>query len=277
VSVKLDSTYTKIFKNGSKTYFYSSIFFPSQMREDVFKLYCFVRVADDFVDTIPQKRKEFYAFKDRYRRATEGEMTGDIVVDSFVELAEKKSFETEWVESFLASMEADLHTRIYPNIRKLRIYLYGSAEVVGLMMAKIMDLPHKSYEYAMKLARAMQYVNFIRDIAEDVTLGRIYFPQTDLNANRLENLSFKHVSANPIAFSDFVHTQIQRYLSWQKEGEEGFSYIPRRYLIPIKTASEMYKWTARVIWQNPLTIYFLKVKPSITKIVSQIGYNFLFA
>jgi phytoene synthase len=273
----MGKTHTRIFKQGSKTYFYSSIFFPPHVREDVFKLYSFVRVADDFVDAIPQRREEFYAFKDRYRRATEGERTGDIVVDSFVDLANRKSYEMEWVEAFLASMEADLHTSVYQNIGKLRTYLYGSAEVVGLMMAKILDLPSRSYEYAMKLGRAMQYVNFIRDIAEDVTLGRTYFPQTDLKANRLENLSFEHISVNPSAFSDFVHTQIQRYLRWQMEGEEGFRFIPRRYLIPIKTASEMYKWTARVIWENPLTIYFLKVKPSIPKIVSQIGYNFLFA
>jgi phytoene synthase len=272
----LDNRFTRIFKKGSRTYFYSSVFFPPEVREDVFKLYSFVRIADDFVDTVPQRADEFHAFKDRYQRALEGETTEDVVIDSFVELAERRDFEPDWVDSFLASMEADLHTRIYPTIERLRTYLYGSAEVIGLMMAKILELPARSYESAMHLGRAMQYVNFIRDIAEDLHLGRTYFPLKELRENDLESLEYSHVSANPSGFRDFLHTQLRRYMGWQTESEEGFGYIPKRYLIPIRTASEMYKWTARVIWGNPFIVYAIKVKPSISRIVSQIGYNALF-
>jgi len=273
----LNDVFTRIFRNGSKTYFYSSIFFPPGVREDVFKLYSFVRVADDFVDTVPQRREEFYAFRDRYGRATEGEATGDVVVDSFAELSERKGFEPGWVDAFLASMEADLHTRVYPSIKRLRTYLYGSAEVVGLMMARIIGLPSESHESARHLGRAMQYVNFIRDIAEDLHLGRTYFPQDELRENDLESLEYGHVSENPSGFRSFLHTQLGRYMGWQRESERGFCYIPKRYLIPIRTASEMYKWTARVIWSNPFIVYALKVKPSTSRIVSQIGYNALFA
>lgn len=273
----MDKTFTNIFKKGSKTYFYSSIFFPPHVREDVFKLYSFVRVADDFVDVIPQKREEFYGFKERYKRASLGEKTGDLVIDSFAELAELRGFEPSWVESFLASMEKDLHTRVYNNIEKLKTYLYGSAEVIGLMMAKILELPEEAYDSAMHLGRSMQYVNFIRDIAEDLTLGRIYFPQKELADNRLENLDYSHVSSNPNGFVDFIHLQLCRYMEWQKRSEKGFEFIPKRYLIPIKTASEMYKWTARVIWHNPFIVYIRKVKPTIPRIISQIGYNVFFS
>lgn len=272
----MDNRFTQIFRSGSKTYFYSSIFFPPAVREDVFKLYSFVRVADDFVDTVPQKREEFYTLKERYRRAVEGEATGDLVVDSFAELSERKGFEPNWVDAFLTSMEADLHTRIYSSIDKLRTYLYGSAEVIGLMMAKIMGLPERSYDSARHLGRAMQYVNFIRDIVEDLHLGRTYFPQKDLRANGLEGLRYDQVWGNPEGFRGFLHKQLGRYMTWQAESEEGFDYIPKRYLIPIKTASEMYKWTAKVIWSKPFIIYAVKVKPSIARIVSQIGYNAIF-
>ncbi len=272
----MNETFTRIFRSGSKTYFYSSVFFPPRVREDVFKLYSFVRVADDFVDTIPQKRNEFYAFKERYEKAMEGEATGDVVVDSFVELSDRKGFEPDWVDAFLASMESDLHTRVYPTIKRLRTYLYGSAEVVGLMMARVIGLPQESYGSARHLGRAMQYVNFIRDIAEDLSLGRTYFPQNELRENELESLEYHDASENPSGFTGFMHTQLRRYMSWQRESEKGFDYIPKRYLIPIKTASEMYKWTARVIWYNPFIVYALKVKPSISRIISQIGYNTVF-
>lgn len=272
----MNRTFASIFRNGGKTYFYSSIFFPPHVREDVFKLYSFVRVADDLVDVIPQKKEEFYSFKERYERAIHGDQTGDLVIDSFTELAERRGFETGWVESFLASMETDLHTNIYNNIETLKTYLYGSAEVIGLMMAKILRLPEEAYESAMHLGRSMQYVNFIRDIAEDLNLGRVYFPQTELEDNRLENLDYSHVSSNPNGFIDFMHIQLRRYMEWQKKSEKGFELIPKRYLIPIKTASEMYKWTAKVIWYNPFIVYMKKVKPTIPRIVSNIGYNAVF-
>ena len=269
----MNRTLTNIFNKGSRTYYYSSIFFPPEVREDVFKLYSFVRIADDFVDSVPQQEKEFYAFKDMYKRSLTGENTGNIVIDSFTDLMERKSFEERWVNAFLASMEADLHTKVYPSLRKLRKYLYGSAEVVGLMMSRILDLSEDSYESAMMLGRSMQYVNFIRDVQEDVYLGRIYLPYKELKENDLWNLNYDHVLENPEGFTNFMHRQINRYMNWQFESEKGFKYIPKRYLIPIRTASEMYKWTAYVIHRNPLIVYLYKVKPSLARILTQIGYN----
>ena len=67
-------------------------------------------------------------------------------------------------------------------------------------------------------------------------------------------------------FQRFVQAQIRRYEHWQIEAEKGFRYIPHRYLIPIKTASEMYKWTAQKIEKNPFIVYKMKVKPSKTRI-----------
>jgi phytoene synthase len=60
---------TRIFKKGSKTYFYNSLFFPNNVKDDVFILYSFVRKADDFVDAVPQQVEEFHQFRDQYERA----------------------------------------------------------------------------------------------------------------------------------------------------------------------------------------------------------------
>lgn len=269
----MNRTLTQIFNKGSRTYFYSSIFFPPEIREDVFKLYSFVRIADDFVDTVPQKKENFYTFKKLYKRSINGETTGNVVIDSFSELMEKKSLEEKWVNAFLASMEADLSTNLYNTVEKLRGYLYGSAEVVGLMMSRILDLSEDSYDSAMMLGRSMQYVNFIRDVQEDVYLGRTYLPYKELQEYELQSLDYKHVLENPEGFTKFMHRQINRYMNWQYEAEIGYKYIPKRYLIPIRTASEMYKWTAYMIYRNPIIVYLYKVKPSLARILTQIGYN----
>lgn len=264
-----------IFKKGSKTYFYSSLFFPPEIRDDVFRLYAFVRKADDFVDSTPQQSLEFYAFKERYENALDGVPSGDVVIDDFTRLALRKNFDSNWVESFLWSMESDLYINRYDTEDALRVYLYGSAEVVGLMMAKIMDLPEEAYPSARALGRAMQYANFIRDISEDVELGRIYFPMGELLERGLMGLDYEQVTEKPWAFKDLILAQLDRFKEWQAEAEAGFSYIPRRYRIPIKTASEMYKWTAKVIRRNPMIVYDVKVKPSISRIVSSVSINTL--
>ena len=269
----VNKTIYSIFKNGSKTYFYSSIFFPKKVKEDVFELYSFVRKADDYVDSIPQQKAEFFEFIDKYERARSGALVNDVVIDSFVDLLERKNFKEEWVTAFLHSMEMDLSISRYKTIEDLKEYLYGSAEVVGLMMAKILSLPTKAYPAARYLGRAMQFINFIRDIDEDIMLGRTYFPQVDLENFNLSSLEYKYTRKHPLEFKGFIKAQIDRYLTWQEKAENGFRFIPMRYLIPIKTASDMYKWTANQIREKPFVIYHKKVKPSIKKIVSQVVTN----
>jgi phytoene synthase len=267
-----DTIYS-IFKTGSKTYFYSSIFFPGKMKEDVFILYAFVRKADNFVDIIPQQKKDYLAFKKIYEEALKGKITGDIVIDSFVDLVKRKNFEKKHVNAFLKSMDLDLYKAKYETMEDLKVYLYGSAEVIGLMMAKIINLPKQAYPSAMYLGRAMQYINFIRDISEDLKLGRTYFPQEELKKFNLKSLEYKYASKHPRRFVKFLRAQLDIYSKWQKKAEEGFCFIPRRFLIPIKTAADMYNWTGAQIYMNPFIVYESKIKPSIPRVVYGVFNN----
>jgi len=269
----VDKTLYSIFKGGSKTYFYSTIFFPERAKEDVFKLYSFVRKADDLVDSIPQQTEEFYEFKDKYHEALKGGVTGDVVIDSFVEVSRRKNFESKWADAFLNSMEMDITKSTYENLDELKVYLYGSSEVIGLFMARILDLHEYSFTAARHLGRAMQFINFIRDISEDLLLGRSYFSQEDLEEFKLPSLGLKDTKARPDQFRGFIQKQLDTYFDWQKKAEEGFPYIPKRYLIPIKTASDMYNWTGKTINKDPFIVYKKKIKPSIPRIVSTIAYN----
>ncbi|MFY9637824.1 MAG: phytoene/squalene synthase family protein [Methanobacterium sp.] len=273
--MRIDKTIYTIFKKGSRTYFYSTIFFPKTVKKDVFTLYSFLRKADDYVDSIPQDTESFYAFKDRYADAKSGKVTGDVVIDSFMELSNRKNFENKWIDAFLNSMEMDIYKSTYQNMEELMNYLYGSSEVVGLFMAKIMDLPPESFIAARHLGRAMQYINFIRDISEDIELGRVYFPQDDLEEFGLENLEKNHTTIRRDNFKGFIRKQLETYNLWQIEAEKGFKFIPYRYLISIKTASDMYKWTAREIERDPFIVYKKKVKPSTSKVVLNVFSNSL--
>jgi phytoene synthase len=252
----------QIFKTGSVTYFNSSTFFPSHIRADISTLYAFVRVADNYVDETPQDTEGFHEFRTAYENSLQGNPSSNPVIEDYVSLEKHKEFEKEWTKSFLDSMEMDLTVKTYATIDDVLKYMYGSAEVIGLMSAKIIGTPPESFECAKMLGRAMQYVNFIRDIAEDLELGRTYMPQEDLHKFGMQNLSENEARAKKDQFTEFIKFQIKRYLEWQAQAECGYQYIPRRSRIAVKTAGDMYHWTAQKIAANPFVIYQRKVKPA---------------
>jgi len=262
-----------IFKAGSRTYFTSSLFFPKDIRREVTILYNFVRVADDFVDRIPQDIAGFYHFKESYDNARRGVSCPDPVISEFVGLSQKRNFDPRWVEAFLKSMEMDLTKKTYANLAEIEEYIYGSAEVVGSMMALILKLDIKALEYARLQGKAMQYINFLRDIAEDQTFGRTYLPQEQLLKYGLTSLKLDEVEKQPQQFKAFIRGEIGRYQAWQVQASAGYQYIPRRYLIPVKTAADMYAWTAKQIGKDPFIVYRKKVKPSVLRIFSRLLYN----
>ncbi len=268
--IQAQKIHQQVFKAGSKTYFNSSIFFPRPVRDEVSVLYAFVRVADNYVDSQPQDREGFYRFRENYHKALAGIPADNPIIDSFVDLAKERGFDPAWTEAFLSSMEMDLEKTDYDRLEDTLTYIYGSAEVIGLFMGRIMDLPGEAEESAKMLGRSMQYINFIRDIDEDISLGRRYLP---LEESALTSLKEEETRKKDDAFIQFMQKQTRRYKEWQKQAEAGYKLIPKRYRIPIKTAGDMYLWTAAVIEKNPYIVYLKKVKPSKLRIFASLLKN----
>lgn len=266
-----------IFKKGSATYYFSSKFFPKLVREDVFKLYSFVRVADDYVDSIPQQASSFKKLRAMWLAAecnetfnTKPESTDYVderVVKNIIYVQRKYAFEHDWIEAFLDSMQADLDQKPYKTLADSLWYVYGSAEVIGLMMAKILGLPEESYKAAKLQGRAMQWINFIRDIDEDIELGRCYFPEAERKKYAINKISKESAKQNETVFNEFVRAEIERYKAWQSEADQGYKYIPKRLRIPLQTARDMYNWTAEEIYKNPMIVFEKKVKPQKARII----------
>ena len=254
----------QLFRKGSRTYFFSSLFFPPAVRREVTILYGFVRKADDFVDSTPARPDEFFAFRRQYELSRDGLPSGNPIIDDFVELAQRKKFDPAWAESFFDAMQSDLAPRPYETLGQLLNYIWGSAEVIGLYLCQILDLPPEARSAACRLGRSMQYINFLRDIAEDCALGRRYLP---LEGTSLATLTRETAQAEPEQFAAFFRSQAQLYRTWQEEAAAGYGWIPRRYLIAIKTASDLYNWTARVLQKKPHLVWRRKVKPSLLRVL----------
>lgn len=257
----IDDEQDRVFKKGSVTYYYSSLFFKGQIKKDVFTLYAYVRVIDDLVDTGTPHLAEFEAYWEATYHAWSGEKVAHPIVQEFVELARRKGFQWDWVEAFWQAMRSDLSKKVYHSYAELEVYMYGSAEVIGLMMAKILDLPEGAMHAAAVQGRAMQYVNFIRDVKEDKELGRNYLGYS------------VEEERNPVVWELFLKKHIERYWELQKEAEKGYVYIPKNYLIPIKTAADMYSWTAEQIYADPSVVWEKKIKPRKARVLLEVLKN----
>ncbi|MCC8019969.1 MAG: phytoene/squalene synthase family protein [Rikenellaceae bacterium] len=154
-----------------------------RIRQAIYALYGFVRLADEIVDTFHgyDRRTLLEEFETEYRVALRRGISVNPILNSFQLTVRRYNIDGGLVDSFLGSMKMDLEPISYDD-SKLRQYIYGSAEVVGLMCHQIfVDGDRHEYErlkpYAMRLGAAFQKVNFLRDLRSDILgLHRVYFP-----------------------------------------------------------------------------------------------------
>ncbi|RPA67067.1 phytoene/squalene synthase family protein [Cyclobacteriaceae bacterium YHN15] len=154
----------------------------------IYAIYGFVRYADEIVDTFHEKDKKYLLdlFKKDTYEAIENRISLNPVLHAFQLIVNQYHIDLDLIEAFLKSMEMDLDFKIY-NDSKYHEYIYGSAEVVGLMCLKVfvegdLEKYNSLKDPACKLGSAFQKVNFLRDIKSDFEeRGRVYFPGVDFN------------------------------------------------------------------------------------------------
>jgi phytoene/squalene synthetase len=160
--------------------------FSPKFRKPIYAIYGFVRFADEIVDTFHNfdKKTLLDRFRNETYQAIEERISLNPVLQSFQEVVNDYGIEREVIDAFLDSMEMDLHFQNYED-SLYKKYIYGSAEVVGLMCLRVFckDQPGQYDELkdaACALGSAFQKVNFLRDMKSDfIERGRVYFPGVD--------------------------------------------------------------------------------------------------
>ncbi|MBC3847870.1 phytoene/squalene synthase family protein [Winogradskyella echinorum] len=158
------------------------------IRQDIYNIYGFVRFADEIVDTFHDydKEKLFNNFEKDLETALEDKISLNPILNSFQETYHKYGLDKHLVDAFMHSMRLDLHKKDYLTEQEYKNYIYGSADVVGLMCLKVfvkgdVEKYEDLKDSAMSLGSAFQKVNFLRDLKADFEdLSRTYFPNTDL-------------------------------------------------------------------------------------------------
>ena len=159
------------------------------IQQDIHNIYGFVRFADEIVDTFHDynKRELLDNFENELHKAIENKISLNPILNSFQETVHKYDITPDMYGAFIHSMRLDLDKSVYLTDEEYRNYIYGSADVVGLMSLKVfVKGDRQKYddlkEDAMRLGSAFQKVNFLRDLKADLEmLERSYFPNTNLH------------------------------------------------------------------------------------------------
>ena len=215
------------------------------IRQDIYNIYGFVRFADEIVDTFHDYNKEelFQMFENDLENSLKNKISLNPILNSFQHTVGKYQIPVELINAFMKSMKLDLSKREYHTDDEYKEYIYGSADVVGLMCLKVFvngdDAKYKSLEKsAMRLGSAFQKVNFLRDLKADFEdLSRTYFPNTDLSQldENSKNSIIKEIEA------DFA------------EGYKGIQNLPLEAKFGVYTAYVYYKKLLSKLKKTPST------------------------
>ena len=216
---------------------------PFEMRQSIYSIYGFVRLADEIVDSFHTVNQQLILddFEKEYYKSLEHGISMNPVLQSFGITVSKYQFPDDLVDSFLKSMKADLSKQVYDNNSELDQYIHGSANVVGLMCLLVfLNGDKEKYselkDSAMKLGSAFQKVNFLRDLKAD-TLGlkRLYFPDVDMDN-----------------FTEKVKSEIIKDIENDfNEAEIGIKKLPGRSKLGTFIAFTYYKKLLQKLRQTP--------------------------
>ena len=240
VSYKVSKLITRSY---STSFSIAVSFLDFEIQQGIYSIYGFVRSADEIVDTFLEHDKEslLNKFEEDYYEAQKGRISLNPVLHSFQLTVTKYQIPDELIHAFLISMRTDRHKTRYSGKNEIDAYIYGSADVVGLMCLAVFTKGDSTMyenlkEPAMRLGSAFQKVNFLRDLKSDTeSLDRQYFPEIK---NGLFNDSVKNDIILDIE-KDFITAR------------KGISELPRNAKLAVLIAFYYYRCLVRKIKHTP--------------------------
>ncbi len=186
-------------KTYSTSFSLATKMLSTSIRSDIYNIYGFVRFADEIVDSFHDydKKTLFNRFSEDLEHALNDKISLNPILNAFQYTFHKYDIDKSLVDAFMKSMHLDLHKSTYLTEEEFKMYIYGSADVVGLMCLKVfVKGDNEKYEAlkdsAMALGSAFQKVNFLRDLKADFDgLNRSYFPNIDMD--KLDETSKQHI------------------------------------------------------------------------------------
>ena len=235
----------KVTKTYSTSFSLATRLLSENIRRDIYNIYGFVRFADEIVDSFHDydKKELFKDFSLDLDKALKNKIHLNPILNSFQHTFHKYDIDISLVDAFMKSMKMDLSKKKYSTVKEFKEYIYGSADVVGLMCLKVFVQGNKKLylslkENAMSLGSAFQKVNFLRDLkADKEDLNRSYFPNT----------SFKNLDEKD---KGFIISDIENDFS---KGLEGIKNLPIEAKFGVFIAYRYYNQLLKKLKKTPAT------------------------
>lgn len=221
----------KLNSKHGKTYYLATLLLPPGKRPYVHALYGFARYADEIVDdlsstlTDQEKSDWLVNWGNDFLRDLKRGKSDDPICKAVVDTVNRWEIPSELFEAFLHSMRMDLTVTQYQTFQDLHEYVYGSAAVIGLQMVPILEPTSQiAYERAQDLGIAFQLANFVRDVSEDLTRGRIYLPMEELAKFGVDRAYLQKRVADKNV-KDALKFQIQRVKQLEEKSRSGIEFL----------------------------------------------------
>lgn len=222
-------------RTRARNFYYSFVVLPRAQRDAMCAIYAFMRRSDDVVDDdsspAETRRQDILLWRDGVRSVLAGGPPTDPALAAFRDTVERFAIPHSYFFELLDGMESDLSDRVYRSFDDLYRYCYQAASVVGITTIHVLGFDDRSaIPLAEKCGVAFQLTNIMRDVAADAALGRVYFPE-----NELEDFGLSRASLLSLALrSD--DQRFQRFMEFQWQRAEGY-YREAADLLPLLSPS----------------------------------------
>jgi phytoene synthase len=245
---------TRITKEYSKSFYFSSLLLPPAKRQAVHALYAFCRLSDNIVDAASEHaHEELAAWRAKaFRTANEQH---DNVLLAWADTRERFAVPGRYAEELLDGMEMDLTIPVYETWEQLERYCYCVASTVGLMSMHITGYGDpRARDYAIKLGVALQLTNILRDVGEDAARGRVYLPRVDIEQFGLSYADFCHGTVDT-RFKALMEFEIQRAERLYDESWAGIALLSPDSRLSVATAAVVYRGILNQIRRIDYDVY----------------------
>jgi 15-cis-phytoene synthase len=236
----------------AKNFYWGFISLPFEQRIAIYALYTFAREIDDEVDDPNRSRENLShrleAQRARVHRCVRGQYEDPVmhVLSRAVERFGIPEIELQWL---IDGVEMDVEPREYATWDQLRDYCRLVAAVVGRMCVRIFGFDdEKALELAEELGVSLQLINVLRDVREDLAMGRIYLPGEDRERFGVDRSVLQHGGA---AWHDLVRFEAERAIALYESGLEVVRHIPRRPGVCVRSMAGIYRGILDRILEDP--------------------------
>jgi len=239
------------FRFHSKSFSFAARLFPRDARAQVAGVYAYCRFTDDLVDGAPPEQSRqteslLDAWRELSREGYEGRRTGCGLVDDVMGQMAEQGVPFRYARELIEGVRMDLRPRTYRNMSDLRIYSYRVASVVGGWLTELFGVRNRwVLSRAAALGHAMQLTNILRDVGEDLAMGRVYLPQQNLEYHGLDVPLLSEMAAGHVPIQPGYRALVQEMMAIAdadyEAAFEAMPYLPTFFQRPVAVAARVYR------------------------------------